>query len=323
MIAGYAVAEGKLRALPDLLMEKDAAVWVDLLRPSREEEIAVESALAIEAPTREEMDEIEVSSRLYTDGDASYMTAMILSNADQGEPVIAPVTFVLSGGRLLTIRYEEPKVFASFPSRAQKSALGCISAETIFVGLLEAVIDRLADVLEHAASDIDKISHAVFAMRGAKPSRSRDFQRVIVDLGRKGDVASKIRESLITLSRLFGFYALHSNEAKTDKDLKARIKSLTRDAGSLTDHVSYMSQKITFLLDATLGMINIEQNAIIKIFSVAAVCFLPPTLIASVYGMNFENMPELASPIGYPIILVAMLLSAALPLAYFKARGWL
>ena len=323
MIAGYALAEGKLRPLKDLVSEASEAVWVDLLRPTAEEEKAVESALGVEAPTREEMDEIEISSRLYTENEASYMTALVLSHTDADDVVIAPVTFVLAGTRLLTIRYEEPRVFPAFAARAQKAQIGCVSAETILVGLLEAIVDRLADVLERATRDTDRISHEVFEMRGAKPNKSGDFQRIIVELGRKGDLASKIRDSLVTLARLFGYLALHAANGRADKDLKARIKTLARDAASLTDHVSYMSQKITFLLDATLGMINIEQNAIIKIFSVAAVCFLPPTLIASIYGMNFEHMPELATRWGYPVVILLMILSALLPLAYFKKRGWL
>ncbi|MEE2690580.1 MAG: magnesium/cobalt transporter CorA [Pseudomonadota bacterium] len=323
MIAGYATAEGKLRPLSDVAAEKEAAVWVDLLRPTEAEEKSLEAALGVEIPTREEMNEIEVSSRLYMEDDIAFMTAMVLSHADGDDAVISPVTFVLAGSRLLTIRYEEPRAFAAFPARAQKAQLGCVSAETILVGLLEAIVDRLADVLERATHDTDRLSHEIFQMHGAKPTKSRDFQKTLVELGRKGDLASKIRDSLVTLARLFGFLALHSAQGKTDKELKARIKTLSRDAGSLSDHVSYMSQKITFLLDATLGMINIEQNAIIKIFSVAAVAFLPPTLIASIYGMNFHNMPELASPYGYPIVIGLMILSAVLPLAYFKRRGWL
>jgi len=323
MIAGYAVAEGKLRPLTDVAAEKDGAVWVDLLNPTPEEEKALEAALGVEIPTREEMHEIEISSRLYMEDGAAFMTAMIMSHTDSDEAVISPVTFVLVGPRLLTIRYEEPRAFAAFPARAQKAQLGCVSSETILVGLLEAIIDRLADVLERATHDTDKLSRDVFQMKGGKPAKSGDFQKIIVELGRKGDLASKIRDSLVTLARLFGFLALHAAEGKTDKELKARIKTLARDAGSLSDHVSYMSQKITFLLDATLGMINIEQNAIIKIFSVAAVAFLPPTLIASIYGMNFEHMPELATRWGYPVVIALMILSALLPLAYFKKRGWL
>ncbi len=331
MISGFAAAEGKLRPLDDALSGAAGAVWLDILRPTPEEEAALEKALQLEIPTREEMQEIEVSSRLYVDDGAIFMTAMILSHTDGDDVVISPVTFALAGRRLLTIRYEEPRVFSSFATRCQKSIYGGATAETIFVGLLEAIVDRLADVLERVAVDTDKLSREIFREAGPKPTRSRDYQRFIIELGKKGDLGSKIRESLVTLERLFGFAILHAdqrppeaeNAKKADKEIKARLKTLSRDAHSLTEHVTYVSQKITFLLEATLGMINIEQNAIIKTFSVAAVAFLPPTLIASLYGMNFKFMPELSWPWGYPFAIALMLLSAVLPLLYFKGKGWL
>lgn len=322
MITGYSVADGRLKPVDDVLNESAPPVWLDLLRPTPDEEKMLESALAVEVPTREEMDEIEVSSRLYTDDDASFMTALILSRTDGDDAVISPVTFVLTSSRLLTIRYEEPRVFAAFAARAQKAQLGCASGETILLSLLEAIIDRLADVLERLMRDADALSARIFAVNEGKAPRSQDFQAIIIALGHKGDMASKIRDSLVTLNRLFSFFALVAAGRPYEKEVKPRLKSLTRDASALSDHVSYLSQKITFLLDATLGMINIQQNNIIKLFSVAAVAFLPPTLIASVYGMNFEHMPELRSPMGYPLAIFAMLLSAALPLAYFRKRGW-
>lgn len=328
MIAGYAVTNGKLRQLSDIAAQKDEAVWIDLLRPTEEEEKTLEAALGFDIPTRAEMEEIEVSSRLYVYEGATYMTALVPSGTDKGQPVVSPVTFALEGARLLTIRYEDPRVFSAFAARAQKASLGCASADAVLISLLEAIIDRLADILEHAASDADRISVEIFIKPGANLSRPRDFQRVLIELGRAGDLVSKIRDSLGTFERLIGFLILTidqrlSVDKKAARDLKARLKTASRDVGSLTDHVSFVSQKITFLLDATLGLINIEQNQIIKIFSIAAVSFMPPTLIASIYGMNFEFMPELSSPYGYPVAIGAMLLSAVLPLLYFKKRGWL
>lgn len=322
MISGYALADGRLRLLDDVFAEKDKALWVDLLRPQPDEERALEQALGVEVPTREEMNEIEISSRLYVENDVLFMTALILSRTDEDDAKISPVTFVLTGARLMTIRYEEPRVFGLFAARAQKAQVGCYSAETVLVGLLEAVIDRLADILERAVHDADRLSAEIFTARGESGGASPDFQRVIALLGRKNDLASMIRDSLVTLNRLFGFFALYASQKGLDKEMRARIKVLARDAASLTDHVSYLSQKITFLLDATLGMINIQQNNIIKLFSVAAVAFLPPTLIASIYGMNFHHMPELDWPLGYPLAVVLMILSAVVPIAYFRKKGW-
>lgn len=332
MITGYAVADGKLRALSDLQAQKAEAVWIDLLRPTPEEESSVEAALSTDIPTREEMQEIELSSRLYADNDEAFMTALLLAQAEGAQPLASPVTFALVGNRLLTIRYEEPRVFAAYASRAQKVSMGCADAESTLIGLLEAVIDRVADILERTANDADRISSEIFRRAEAPMHRARDFQRILVELGQTGDLASKIRDSLVTLERLFGFLSLTLDQRfakravgdkKAEKEIRARVRTLQRDAESLANHLTYVSQKVTFLLDATLGMINIEQNQIIKIFSVAAVAFLPPTLIASIYGMNFDFMPELSSSYGYPVAIVAMILSAVLPMLYFKRRGWL
>lgn len=329
MLAGYQITEGKLRPLSDPLGECLVAGWLDLLNPTPEEESQLEAALGLDVPTREEMEEIEVSSRLYVENGAAYVTALVLSKTDTEAPVISPVTFILADKRLITVRYENPKAFAVFAARAQKVSLGADSADLALAGLLEAIIERMADVLERATRDIDRISHDIFKTPHKTPTRTRDFQTILIDLGRKGDFASNVRDSLVTLNRAIGYLVLYTDQRqkegrdkKSDKEFRARLKSVARDAGSLSDHVSFVSQKITFLLDATLGMVNIEQNQIIKIFSIAAVAFLPPTLIASLYGMNFKHMPELDQPLAYPLAILAMILSAVVPLIYFKRRGW-
>ncbi|HEX2140311.1 MAG TPA: magnesium transporter CorA family protein [Woeseiaceae bacterium] len=236
---------------------------------------------------------------------------------------MAPVTFVIASDALVTVRYHEPQAFRTFPLRAEKNSMGCDSAESVLMALLEVIIDRLADVLERAGRDIDHISHDIFQRPDGAKSRSRDYQKVLQDIGLKGDLTSNVRDSLASLQRVFGFLTQFTTERKSARDVRSRLKTLTRDAGSLTDHADFLSQKITFLLDATLGMINIEQNATIKIFSVAAVVFLPPTLIASIYGMNYEHMPELEWLFGYPFALGLMVASAILPYWYFKRRDWL
>jgi magnesium transporter len=193
----------------------------------------------------------------------------------------------------------------------------------VLIALLEVIIDRLADVLERAGRDIDGISHEVFQRPAGAKAKSRDFQKVLEEIGLKGDLTSNVRDSLATLQRMFGFLGQYTLERKSVRDVRSRLKTLTRDENSLTDHAGFLAQKITFLLDATLGMISIEQNATIKIFSVAAVVFLPPTLIASIYGMNFAHMPEVDWLLGYPFALGLMVASAVLPYLYFKRRDWL
>jgi magnesium transporter len=270
------------------------------------------------------MQEIEISSRLYVENGAFFMTATLPAHADGDRPVMSPVTFVLSQNRLITVRYHEPRAFQTFPMRAEKADIGCTSGETILIALLEAIVDRLADVLERAGSEVIEISHDIFHPAEKKASkRDRGFQIILRRIGRKEDLVSNIQDSLLSLQRLSGFFGQAMVPRKNDKDLRARVKTLSRDVSSLSDHASFLSQKITFLLDATLGMINIEQNAIIKIVSVAAVVFLPPTLVASVYGMNFDVMPELKWLLGYPFALFLMVISAVLPFWYFKRRGWL
>lgn len=305
------------------------AIWIDVLRPRTEDEALLEKALGVDIPTQEEMREIEVSSRLYVDGGDAFMTAMVLSHSDSDDVVISPITFILSGARLITVRYEEPRVFKTFPERAQKAAIGCTDAESVLMGLLDAIVDRLADVLERVAVELDTLSRDIFRpgkpgkKKDRKPRTTEDYQRILEAIGRKYDVTSNIRESLVTLERFASFFLTVAQQRKTSKELNARIKSFARDTDALSEHVDSVSQKVTFLLDATLGMVNIEQNAIIKIFSVAATIFLPPTLIASIYGMNFDFMPELAWPFGYPFAIGLMIAFAILPYLFFKRKGWL
>ena len=319
MIRRFAAERGRLRPADAAATER--AVWIDLFEPTADEEAEVEK-LGIGIPTREEMEEIEISSRLYYENGAAFMTATLPAKVDvEVLPQMAPVTFVLTADTLITLRYHEPQAFRTFPQ--QKIELGDDDATSVLAALLDAIVDRLADILERAGRDIDRISQEIFQHQGTAATRSRDYHRILRHVGRAGDLTSNVRDSLVTLERMFGFLGRHTMQAKAGREVRQAVRALARDATSLTDHASYLSQKITFLLDATLGMVNIEQNATIKIFSVAAVVFLPPTLIASIYGMNFRFMPELAFPFGYPFALLLMVASAVLPYFYFKRRGWL
>ena len=324
MIRTFVVENDRLVCVEEADPRVGQAVWLDLLNPTKEEEHSVESRLGLLLPTREEMEEIEISSRLYVEDGAYFMTATVPAFVEGKAPVIAPVTFVLAGGRLVTIRYHEPRAFKTFPQRAEKASTGCSGGYTILVTLLEAIVDRLADILERASRDVEGISRDIFEARSKKASsRNRDFQELLKAIGLKEDLTSNLRDSLLSLQRLAGFFAHATTTIKTTKEVRARVKTLSRDIVSLADHTTFLSQKINFLLDATLGMISIEQNAIIKIFSVAAVVFLPPTLVASIYGMNFQVMPELGWSFGYPMALGLMVLSAILPFVWFRSKGWL
>jgi len=300
----------------------EETVWVDLLNLTPAEEEHVERFLNIDLPTREEMHEIEISSRLYTENGALYMTAMLVTNSDTLDPETHAVTFILSGERLITIRYTDPKTFHLFTHRAERLPIQQLTGNNLFIELLEVIIDRVADVLERVAQHIDGLTRQIFRNSPSHADHEKvDYQEVLEQIGLKGDLVSKTRESLVTINRMMG-YVHQAGRIKQPEHLN-RLSTLTKDIASLSDHASFLSGKVNFLLDATLGMINIEQNTIIKIFSVAAVMFLPPTLIASVYGMNFDIMPELHWRFGHLFSIVLMVLSAWIPYKYFKKRKWL
>jgi magnesium transporter len=321
MITGFAADNGRLRTVADSLADLDSLVWIDLLNPTADEETVLESRLEVDVPTREEMERLEFSGRLYKEDEALVMTATLPARTDSDDLLLAPVAFVIARGKLVTVRYHEPRAFRTFPQRASQANLGCADAQSVFVALLEALVDRMTDIAERAEEEVDAISRGIF--RTERPIVHRDLVKTLQLIGRKGDLSSNIRDCLLSLQRLAGFFGQTLAERGNNKELRGRVRTLAHYLDSLGDHSSFLSQKITFLLDATLGMINIEQSNIIKIFSIAAGVFLPPTLIASIYGMNFTFMPELRWEYGYPLAGVLMLASAVVPFWYFKRRGWL
>jgi magnesium transporter len=312
-----------LRAFPDRAEMRDAT-WIDLLSPTAEEEAEVESKLRLAVPTREDMGEIEPSSRLYEEDGALHLTASVLSGVHKGDPATVPVTFLLTKKRLVTVRYDDPKSFKAFISYIERQPELCRSGASTLVNLLDAIVERAADVLEEVALQTDAVKNSVFRRDPNAPRKrfsNQALQDMMLEIGRAEATLSKARESLASLTRLISYllFAL----PKYGPAEVPHLKSVGRDVSSLTDMAAFMSSNITFLLDAALGLINIEQNAIIKIFSVAAVIFLPPTLVGTVYGMNFDHIPELNWALGYPMALVLMLVSAVLPYLWFKSKGWL
>lgn len=331
MITVYSRINGRVIEQPLAAGEPlpDGAVWIDLLRPEDDERSTVAAALGCELPTREEMREIEASSQVYVEDGVIYLTASVIARADTPHPEQGEVTFVLTPTRVATLRFNEPRSISAFAARTGRQPELLASAEDALLGLLDAVIDRVADVLELVGARIDALSAQLF---GDAPEgrivakrlspRSGELKEVMRGVGRAGDLTHKVRDSLASLDRLAAFLTTAAADRLT-KDQKTQLKTLARDLRSLNEHSGFLAHEVNFLLDATLGLINIEQNNIIKMFSVAAVAFLPPTLIASSYGMNFQHMPELDWRWGYPMALAMMALSAAAPLWWFKRRGWL
>jgi magnesium transporter len=325
MMKTFMPLNGGLRIVPDAdsAAVPSEALWIDLYDPSPEERQAVNNTLGLDLPTRADMEEIEVSSRLYAENGALYMTLLVLANSGTESPVAGTVTFVLVRNTLVTIRYVEPQPFRTFEARCRRGTVAATKAENVLLDLLDVIVDRLADIQERASTEIEGISREIFDPDNSQhPITSREFQDVLRALGRKHDLSGKIRESLLTISRTLAFLA-QAMDTKPNKDVLPHVKTLTRDVQSLQDHLGYLASKLSYLLDATLGLINIDQNNIIKIMSVAAMVFLPPTLIASIYGMNFAVLPEKDWTFGYPFSLLLMLASAVGPYIWFKRKGWL
>lgn len=297
------------------------ARWIDLLMPTKEEETQIETYLKIDIPTREEMSEIELSSRLYKENGTLFMTATMIAQSDSPNLQQDSVTFVLTKEQLITIRYIEPQAFKLFILQLKKMHMADRSAIAFFVEFLDVTIDRLADILEFVGHRLDDYSKTIFRPADAIDEKL-DYKKLMQQIGIGGELNTKTRESLMTFNRLITFFNQNTS-TKLDEDDQLRLTTLSKDVIALSDHANFVSNKVNFLLDATLGMVNIEQNNIIKIFSVAAVIFLPPTLIASIYGMNFHVMPELSWKYGYLIAIGLMLLSSWLPYKYFKHRKWL
>src|SRR5437588_3390265 len=243
---------------------------------------------------------------------------------DSETPRTPAVTFILASHRLVTVRYDEPKPFMLVENKLARSCAPGITGEMVLMESLDAGIDRNADILERAGGDMDSISHDIFEPGGgARTGHAKRYSDILIAIGRKGDLTSKVRESLVSIGRVVTFVAAAVDGVKWSKDMREQLKTMQRDVASLTDHASYLSNKITFVLDAMLGVVNLEQNNIIKLFSVMAVVLMPPTLIASIYGMNFKVMPELEWVHGYPMALVMMLAAAVVPYWIFKWKKWL
>jgi magnesium transporter len=326
MLSVFTPAETALKKLAtaDMAALPDSAVWIDLFNPTTEEDRAVERLAGIAVPTREDMQEIEISSRLYIENGARYMTATLMCSSETENPRTTAVTFILSGHRLVTVRYDAPKPFMLVENKLARSCPPGMTGEMVLMELLDAVIDRNADILERAGGDMDSISHDIFEPNGAaRTGHTKRYSDILIAIGRKGDLTSKVRESLVSVGRVVTFVAASVDGVKWSKDMREQLKTMQRDVVSLTDHASFLSNKITFVLDAMLGVVNLEQNNIIKLFSVMAVVLMPPTLIASIYGMNFKVMPELEWQHGYPIALGMMVLAAVLPYVFFTWKKWL
>ncbi len=331
MILVYVIRNNTIEKIEIGLNEKipEGALWIDMIDPTAKEELLVESSLLVNTPTREEMNKNEVLSPFYKENDVLYMTITILYSTASGYLNSTPTTFILKNGQfIVTVRYAKPKVFNQFSARFVRMS-SIFIPEVVLESLIDAFVNNVADILEKAGNELDNLLQSLFAKSKLNSSvkvrgNSSQYVDIIQDIGRNGNVISKSRESLLTLNRMLIFFGQEYQESPNSSvKTKNRIRILAREVHSLTEYAHFLAQKNAFLLDATLGMISVEQNMIIKVFTVAAAVFMPPTLVASIYGMNFKFMPELAWAGGYPFALTLIALSAVLPYFFFKRKGWL
>lgn len=298
----------------------NSAVWIDLYRPTPEQ-IARLETLGISVPTLADMEEIEISNRLYREAGSDYMTVVLPGQTPEKEQVISPVTFILARDRLVTVRHHAPRPFETFGARADKTATGCATTGHIFLGLIEEILGRQADLLEAVGRALDTTARNVFGKEATqKPAILQD---ALQNIGAQGEQLSRVRLGLLTAERMVAHFSQSLDEAHDTRALRTHAKSRLRDLQSLEVHADFLASRLAFATDATLGMVNLSQNMTVRIVSVVAVLFLPPTLIASVFGMNFVDMPVLNQPWGYPLSLVLMVGSALVTYLIFKLRNWL
>ncbi|WP_435163799.1 magnesium transporter CorA family protein [Falsirhodobacter sp. 1013] len=335
MIEHHILSNGALCSVEGAPETLDGVLWIDLCNPTRWEESLIEERVGVAVPTLAEMVEIEDSSRLYIDGNAMVMTIVVIEGMDTGRPRRAQLTLVLLPHVLITVRYANPVPLRTIAARVARRPAESDNAPRLMATILEAFVERIADVLEQVSAELTAISDTVFFEEGAGP-QEQDLKKLLQKLGRQNRALSILRESLLSLDRLLPFLrdATSGKAARTaDETLPPlarlsakgdkRLKAIERDLKSLSAYEAQVEQELTFLHSATIGLIGVEQNKIIKVLSVATALFLPPTLVGTVYGMNFHDMPELDWHYGYPLALAVMVLSAGLPYLWFRRKKWL
>jgi magnesium transporter len=299
------------------------AIWIDMVEPTADEDQKVERFLGCKVPSRSDPDFAEPSESYYAENGVRYLHASVVSEAEN-TPDVAEVTFILTPKTFVTLRYDPGEAFELFGQKLCKSPARTLHPDAVAVGLVNTIVDRSARALNKVGVELDSIASRAFRARGVdQGARSRIYTETLDALGREDEKISNLRESLVEVERLLLFLMSEGRSTDAPKPVREATKSALRDLQSLEQDASFKAQKVQFLLDATLGFINLAQNDIIKLFSVLAVIFMPPTMIASIYGMNFKVMPELEWPWAYPAALILMVLVAVGPYVFFRWKKWL
>ncbi|MES2432825.1 MAG: magnesium transporter CorA family protein [Pseudomonadota bacterium] len=320
MLFAYRPEAGGLIQMP-LPVDLSAALWIDLYRPLSNQAADV-ARLGLPVPTLADMEEIEISNRLYREGGADHMTVVLPGLSESKAPISGPVCFILSPERLITVRHHAPRPFETYPARADKVGPGCDRPERLFLGLIEEIIGRMADILEGIGRGLDEVASGIYS-GGADGLQADTLQSALQKVGREGDLLGRVRLGLLTVERAVSFFGQTLADRAEGDVLRPLVKGLMRDLQALEVHADFLGSRLALTSDATLGMINLSQNVTVRIVSVVAALFMPPTLIASLYGMNFAVMPELAWQYGYPLALLLMLASASGTYLFFKWKRWL
>ncbi len=301
--------------------------WIDLLTPVEAELTYAEELCGIEMPTKDEMREIEATSRLYCEDGARFMTTTVLSRVETDEPMIAEITFILKNRTLITIRHTDSYSFRVFSHQLLRTQ--DTNRDLVFIGLLETLVDRQADVLERFGTDLDALSKKVFGTHHtrrngkANDPDTDDLRDALEELGRVGDLITRQRDALVNLLRMITFAGNEDSCMSSHDSLYVPLRPVSRDVNSLSEYASFLSNKINFMLDAVLGLINIEQNDIVKVFTIMSVVFMPPTLVASIFGMNYKYIPFLDTEWGFWLSLILMGMAGILPLVIFKIKRYI
>jgi magnesium transporter len=330
MLTAYVCAQTRLQSVdPSTHMPAADIIWFDLESGTPEELAFVAKLTGLSLPAHEDLTEIENSARLSANGGVLTLSMPIVTRTPDGLHSSA-CGFVLAPDRLVTLRFAPSMVFDSFAEQNHETGENGSRSASVFAGLLETIVDRQADVLEKLRMELDELSHQVFHHRFGNPkdpgsltrrNAERDLQAILVTLGRDYDIISFLRDGQLGVARIAAY--VEGTAEWLPKPVVARLGSVQKDMTSLNEFSTHLTDKVQFLLDATLGLINIAQNGLIKVLTIVSIVGIPPTLIAGIYGMNFVNIPELHWRFGYAYAWVVMILSAIMPLAFFRAKRWL
>jgi magnesium transporter len=320
------IVKGPIRVLLDATALPPELNWIDAFRPDRKEIAFLERTLGIAVPTLEDLSVIETSSRLYRKKDSLFMSMPVIVRLTSGVAQTSPIGFVLTKGYVLTVRYKQMKPCENLHYAEVLETGRPADGPSAWITLVESFLDHCSDELEKITAGLDSLSETVFDQGADKSDRgpvqdAKILRRVLGAIADNGNTASKAGDMLLGMSRMLPFVASEAGSYLSSEQ-KAKIKSLSRDIASLNEYERSQAERVQFLLDATLGLTNIEQNNIFRILTVVSVIGIPPTLVASMYGMNFKNMPELEWHYGYAWGLALIFISALIPILWFKRRGW-